>query len=413
MNRSIWTWIIPFIVLLVLIGFLPYLITTRYWFGIDFASTGQIGDTIGGIMAPFIAIIASLLTFGAFWVQFQANLQQRDQFQQQMKAQKDQFDQQLKQQKELFDLETGQQKSDSLAQIEMARVERFETRFFELIKLHKENVNEISINRGLIEGRKAFVYLFEEFRFSYWLLKKIVLKERSNNWVASHTGFMHDDENKITSLAFLIFFIGVGGNSDLLLRNYAKGICKSSFLDLVIAVFKEKQSEYLKARHSILKQSRSENPQTIVGNIRVYPKLSVLVPGDSNLDYTARYKPFSGHISNLGHYYRHLFQTVNFVDQFDGPLDENDRRKYVNSLRAQLSNHEQLLLYYNSLSKFGQPWNDISSNLIVKYKIIKNLPLPLANFGITPLQKYAMEIADLRTRGEDLFEWLETSNSDN
>jgi len=44
---------------------------------LDFTQTGQIGDTIGGIMGPFVAIIAALLTFMAFWVQFKANQQQR------------------------------------------------------------------------------------------------------------------------------------------------------------------------------------------------------------------------------------------------------------------------------------------------------------------------------------------------
>lgn len=44
----------------------------------DFSGTGQIGDTIGGIMGPFVAIAASILTFIAFWVQYKANIQQRN-----------------------------------------------------------------------------------------------------------------------------------------------------------------------------------------------------------------------------------------------------------------------------------------------------------------------------------------------
>lgn len=39
----------------------------------DFRETGQIGDTIGGTMGPFIALIASFLTFIAFWAQYDAN----------------------------------------------------------------------------------------------------------------------------------------------------------------------------------------------------------------------------------------------------------------------------------------------------------------------------------------------------
>ena len=34
---------------------------------LDFTETGQIGDTFGGIIGPFIAIGAALLTFIAFW----------------------------------------------------------------------------------------------------------------------------------------------------------------------------------------------------------------------------------------------------------------------------------------------------------------------------------------------------------
>lgn len=44
----------------------------------DFRETGQIGDTIDGIMGPFIAIAAAGLTFIAFWVQYKANIMQRN-----------------------------------------------------------------------------------------------------------------------------------------------------------------------------------------------------------------------------------------------------------------------------------------------------------------------------------------------
>lgn len=39
----------------------------------DFSETGQIGDTIGGITAPFIGFIAGYLTFLAFHEQYRAN----------------------------------------------------------------------------------------------------------------------------------------------------------------------------------------------------------------------------------------------------------------------------------------------------------------------------------------------------
>ena len=76
-DRSFWIYFCIAIILIIAIGFLPYLLTSTSFCLIDFSDSGQVGDTIGGIMGPFIAIVASLLTFLAFWVQFKANQQQR------------------------------------------------------------------------------------------------------------------------------------------------------------------------------------------------------------------------------------------------------------------------------------------------------------------------------------------------
>ena len=64
-----------FLVLAVIICFLPSLLVQDGT--INFRDTGSIGDTIGGIMGPFVALLAAGLTFMAFWVQFKANKQQR------------------------------------------------------------------------------------------------------------------------------------------------------------------------------------------------------------------------------------------------------------------------------------------------------------------------------------------------
>jgi len=72
---SFWCCLAAFAVIIAGICFLPsQLVKSGYP---DFRCTGQIGDTIGGIMGPFVAIAASILTFIAFWVQYKANIQQR------------------------------------------------------------------------------------------------------------------------------------------------------------------------------------------------------------------------------------------------------------------------------------------------------------------------------------------------
>lgn len=66
--------------LLVIFGCLaPWLFTCSGCEGLDFTNTGQIGDTIGGAMGPFIAMAGVFLTFVAFLMQVRANEIQREQ----------------------------------------------------------------------------------------------------------------------------------------------------------------------------------------------------------------------------------------------------------------------------------------------------------------------------------------------
>lgn len=67
--------------LLLVIGgsFAPWLFTGPGCERLDFTETGQIGDTIGGLMGPFIAMAGVFLTFVAFLMQVRANEIQREQ----------------------------------------------------------------------------------------------------------------------------------------------------------------------------------------------------------------------------------------------------------------------------------------------------------------------------------------------
>ena len=69
-----------FWIIIVLIS--PYIVTHIEFFE-QFESTGTIGDTIGGIMNPLVTIIAVWLTYKAFLVQYEANENQKEVFQQQ------------------------------------------------------------------------------------------------------------------------------------------------------------------------------------------------------------------------------------------------------------------------------------------------------------------------------------------
>lgn len=70
--------------------------------------------------------------------------------------------------------------------------------------------------------------------------------------------------------------------------------------------------------------------------------------------------------SNFGHYFRSLYTIIKFIDN----AKIENRKHYANIVRAQLSSHELLLMYYNCIyfdaSKF-KPF-------IEKYALLKHLP---------------------------------------
>lgn len=334
-NFAIWILGISGIIIL---GILPFLLTRKSFCGkLDFSQTGDIGDTIGGITAPFIGLIGVLLTFLAFWIQFKANKQQTRQFEQQ--------------------------------DISYKR-ERFETKFYDLLKLHRENINEFNIQDNVL-GRKCFIYMYSELRFCYCLLFKLY----ESNYKSGKTK-QEMNKEQIFNIAYLTFFFGIGNFS-----NKAYNELMKYFDDDLINEF-----------HNLLK-----------GWQKAYNKKQKLViPHENNgiCELRIKYQPFEGHVSRLGHYFRHLFQTIKFVIEQDGEII-NNKYEYIKTLRAQLSTHEQLLIYYNSLSILGKPWND--KNILKDYKFIKNIPLPYADFYKLPKEVFG-EVAQEKER---FFEWDE------
>lgn len=139
-----WIYLFIFIVLIGIICCFPSLFTGPG--KLDFRNTGQIGDTIGGIMGPFVAIAAAILTFLAFWVQFKANEQQRKDI----------------------------------------ALERFESNLFQLIQVQEEITNNLQFSaydgsdklyNANIPGRQVFKAIYEEKTYPFWGIKEGILKK--------------------------------------------------------------------------------------------------------------------------------------------------------------------------------------------------------------------------------------------
>lgn len=327
---------------------------------IDFTNKGPIGDFINGIAGPFIAILVSILTFLAFYIQYKANIQQREQ----------------------FNTALNRQIADSKAQEKVWRVERFENRFYELLKLHKSNVDEMNIGDKVYKS-KCFVPMFYELRFCYIAANDLLKR------VPSDIKEFHEyDKINLLNFAYKIFFFGIGVQSE---KHYVNELNKGEthlFHQLKILLDEiQKKYEYITSEYPLNKYYQHDLP----------------LSGEAD-DRTTEffYFPFDGHVNRLGHYYRHLFQTASYIINQEF-LDEGEKYEYIKTLRAQLTNFEQLLLYYNAIAWFDNEWKE----LFTRFRLIKNLPIPLADFYIQPEKHFEKDIAELNKKGIKMFEWHE------
>lgn len=334
----------------------PELINAKYYTIPDQSVKGQMGDTFGGTMGPVIAWIAALLTFAAFYIQYEANKEQRNQFK--------------------------KQADDTV-------IERFENRFFELIRLHRENVAEQNI-QDIIHGRKVFTTYYFELRYIYF-----VLESMHDN----HTPASPLSKPELTNLAYLIFFFGIGHITDSVFEHMAPDFLKEEFFKETIKRLALEKDEYkeMLAKIELAKSKEEDVPSHKELVIEHKKKKAIFIQ---------IYQPFTGHGTKIGHYFRHLFQTVEYVAHQDHPLFTRELKySYIKVLRAQLSNFEQVIFYYNSVSSLGEAW--INKGYVRDYKLIVNLPLSFADFGIQPEEKFK---ADIKLN-PDFFDWHTLKNS--
>lgn len=314
----------------------PYWLTQFSWHDWGFSEKpGEIGDAIGGTLGPFVAIAAAILTFLAFWVQYKANEQQKR------------------------DLE----------------IERFESKFYSLLEIHRNNVVETTIGKTTI-GRKAFLSMFNELKFIYYSVdlfyRTRYKKEMPEDKIPKEI---------LYNIAYIIFFFGIGPNSSYIVIDLIGIRYKGFFLSV---------EEYLKGVQKTWRDERKKRN-----------KIAVDINGVDVFELDLKYKPGNGHLSKLSHYVRHLFQLVKFVHESPSDLfTYQDKYDYISNVRAQLSTHEQLLLYYNAISVLGNPWLD-SPNYLKEYCIVKSIPLPVANFYKDPKSV----LGEKNDHGKNIFEW--------
>ncbi len=235
------------------------------------------------------------------------------------------------------------------SQRESTKIQAFETKYFELIKMHRDNVSEIGIGSDF--GRKIFVIMIRELRCILEILDEVAEIHKQN----------FEKEERLV-IAYYALFYGVGPNSSRML----------------IASLKKFNPKFVEDFEKAL---NNKDTKTKYKSKRGF-----------------RFTPFEGHQSRLGHYYRHLFQAVSYVDEQDLAVDKYN---FVKTIRAQLTTHEQALLFINCLTPVGHIWWE--KELITRYRFVKNIP----NAFFNPDTEIDIE-SYFRN---DYFEWQENSAS--
>jgi len=145
--------------------------------------------------------------------------------------------------------------------------QQIENRFFELIKFHRENSSEISI--GDRSGRKIYISLLREYREC-----QVVVEDSFND-----DGLTKEE---ILNVSYMAFFYGaVGLVSEEILEERFSGKKYENGLTKLIDKFKARQCD---------------------------PAIALKF----------HYVLFEGHQSRLGHYFRHLYQCVTYINNQEG-----------------------------------------------------------------------------------------------
>jgi hypothetical protein len=362
------TLIIKFAIVTLTIGFIifltgflikPAIEGLYFWKSTDYEKSGQIGDFAGGIVGTLFAFAGTIFIVITFREQ---NIENRR--------------------------------------------KRFEEIFYEMIRIHRENVsqmiykkpnlsaNEEIINRQVI---KEIVYEFKELYGDIkkltkrWELEKTLsepYRSRTEKIISSNSLRTSVIEMAIIDLAYFILFYGLSQDGKVIVEGKFKKIIEPKTLKIILFYLEQKPKKSNEARYCFWKELKSMESKKILNTVlHSYGML----PESNNYDVfiskritsNRKEKPkydkyYGGHQHRLGHYYRHLYQAYKTLDR-SILISEETKYEYSKLLRAQLSTYEQILLFINSISSLGMKWQLIldkneKNNFIENYHVIKNVP---------------------------------------
>lgn len=217
-----------------------------------------------------------------------------------------------------------------------------ESNFFRMIDYHNQNVSQLKIAHldlskkdEISDGRRAFV----QFKIQIHRLFEIV--EKINNEKKYNL-----NNEQIADIVYIIFYYGIDGSW--------------------ISFIESKLERY----GSVHKELAKEIQDRINSN-------STLKIGRTNQ-------------TNLSTYFRNMYNAIKLVDE-SRFLKKIEKEELIKIYRAQLSNPELYVLFFNVLSRFGKKWKE--REYITKYQLLKNIPHNYCD-GYVPNDYFPMKYED-------------------
>lgn len=208
--------------------------------------------------------------------------------------------------------------------------------FYKMLEFHNNMVNQLSVShidankKERSDGRRAFVVFKIQINRLLKLIEGLDTKETWNL----------DNDQKL-HIAYMIFYYGIDKSWFPFLHEKIKEDIDSDILNKILEKIQENKD---------LKLGRTNQ-------------------------------------TSLSSYFRNMYNLIKLVDN-DKYLSKQEKKNLITIYRAQLSNPELYVLFFNLRSYFGKKWN--AKGYIERYENLKNIPKDYCD-GYNPEDYYKIK----------------------
>lgn len=268
-------------------------------------------------------------------------------------------------------------------QRQITAIQSFESNYLEIVKFCRAQVEQACVpnpdsskkDEQQVKSHEIFNLFFSQIEVAIEEIKAYMQEKQFNELFVTQQEYEHQQQiwgdklqdRTFSSIAYMITYMGVRRLNNSLLKDKYLSQYNPTYINELLDLFKKRLAQY--APNELKNPAGSRLHQTKIQNCND--------------------KEYYGFQDEIGNYFRLLYQAVSYVDnqQF---LSYQEKYNYVKILRGQMSNMEEVVLFYNSLCDLGLAWEyeESGKDLITKYNLIKNIPANLTKISFERFYPY-------------------------